>query len=86
MSDASRRVLTAMRVGGAYLCADPDVCFLVGSDRISAMLFQQAIPPCYEEAVRFEDRKMLYNEKQQRKLTAFANEFLLNVGDQQDLE
>ena len=50
------------------------------------MLFQQAIPPCYEEAVRFEDRKMLYNEKQQRKLTAFANEFLLNVGDQQDLE
>ena len=50
------------------------------------MLFQQAIPPCYEEAVRFEDRKMLYNEKQQRKLTAFANEFLLTVGDQQDLE
>ena len=68
------------------LCCDPDMTFLVGADAAYAMSFQQANPPVYEEAVRFEDNKLLYNERHQRKLTVFANEWLGNIRDQQNLQ
>lgn len=65
------------------LCQDPEMVFLVNELGIFPMTFQQAIPPIYQEAVRFEGEGIRYFAKLQRDLTKFANDWLKNIKAQQ---
>jgi len=67
-------------------CCDPDMTFLVGKDAVYAMTFeQQGGLPIYQVAMKFEDGKLLTNEKLQQQLTLFACEWMTNINEQQSL-
>lgn len=65
------------------LCQDPEMVFLVNDLGVFPMTFQQAIPPVYQEAVRFEGERMHYFPRMQRDLTKFANDWMKNIRHQQ---
>ena len=65
------------------LCQDPEMTFLVNDTGVYAMTFQQAMPSVYQEAVRLEDEGVRYNQRLQRDLTRFANDWLKNIQAQQ---
>lgn len=65
------------------LCQDPEMTFLVNETGVYAMTFQQAIPPIYQEAVRLEEDGVRYNQRHQRDLTSFANDWMKNIQSQQ---
>lgn len=65
------------------LCQDPEMTFLVNDTGVFPMTFQQAMPAVYQEAVRLEDEGVKYNQRLQRDLTSFANDWLKNIQSQQ---
>ena len=68
------------------LCQDPEMLFLAHkSGRVYPMMFQQAIPPIYEESLFREDGKWKVNPRLQAQHTTFANMWLKNIKEQQEL-
>lgn len=61
------------------LCQDPEITFLVNDTGVYAMTFQQAIPAIYQEAVRLEEDGVRYNQRLQRDLASFANDWRKNI-------
>ena len=67
------------------LCQDPEMLFLLHkSGRVYPMMFQQAIPPAYEESIFFDDGWKL-NKRLQAEHTRFANLWLKNIKEQQNI-
>ena len=66
------------------LCCDPDMTFLVNDTGVYPLTFQQAIPPIYQVAAEVtDDGSVRWNQKLQRDLTRFANDWMRNIQDQQ---
>ena len=68
------------------MCQDPEMLFLAHqSGRVYPMMFQQAIPPVYEESLFRENGKWKVNHRLQHQHTTFANMWLKNIKSQQKL-
>ena len=69
------------------LCQDPEMLFIKHkSGQVIPTMFQQAIPPIYEESmVQNEDGKWGIRAKLQAEHTRFANMWLKNIKAQQRL-
>ena len=68
------------------MCQDPEMLFLAHkSGRVYPMMFQQAIPPIYEESLFQEGGKWKINIRLQARHTTFANMWLKNIKEQQEL-
>lgn len=68
--------------------ADPDMTFLVTEEQeIYPMTFQQDNLALYQQAIEAHDGESLqYDKKLQADLTSFANQWMQNIKDQQDLK
>ncbi len=70
-------------------CADPDMEFLVtATNAVMPMTFQQDIPPVYQQVLRVSDdgNRLEFADRAQASITEFANQWLVNIEDQQDLD
>ena len=73
------------------MCADPDMTFLVGQPSEAApiavypLTFEQALPPVYQVAARFEGGTLIHKPALQADITRFANSWMSNIAQQQDL-
>ena len=73
------------------MCADPDMTFLVvgpsdGSPlAVFPMTFDQSLPPRYDVAAWFEGGQLMSKRNLQADLTRFANFWMSNIAQQQDL-
>ena len=73
------------------MCADPDMTFLVGQPSEAApiavypLTFEQALPPVYQVAARFEGGSLIHKPALQADITRFANSWMSNIAQQQDL-
>ncbi len=73
------------------MCADPDMTFLVEQPTEEApiavypLTFEQALPPVYQVAARFEGGTLIHKAALQADITRFANSWMLNIAQQQDL-
>jgi len=67
------------------MCCDPDMTFLCSVKGILPMSFEQAIPPIYQVSVRIVDGAMHSNEALQAEHCRFADQWLANIAQQQNL-
>ncbi|MEQ8787453.1 MAG: hypothetical protein RIC55_14210 [Pirellulaceae bacterium] len=67
------------------LCADPEMTFLVGDGAIYPMTFRQDNIAYSEVAMFFDEGKLMINEEAQTRLVVFAQEWLSNIAEQQNL-
>ena len=73
------------------MCCDPDMTFLVGQPSEAApiavypLTFEQALPPVYQVAARFEGGSLIHKPALQADITRFANSWMSNIAQQQDL-
>jgi len=69
------------------MCQDPEMCFIVhkSSGKVFPCMFQQAIPPVYEESLFMDDGKWKFKPAMQKDHVSFANMWLKNIKDQQSL-
>lgn len=66
------------------LCQDPEMLFLKTKGSVFPCMFQQAIPPIYQESI-FYDNGWKVRNKMQKDHTSFANQWLVNIKEQQNL-
>lgn len=67
------------------LVCDPDMTFLYyPAGHVSPMTFEQG-GVMYQVAAKFDDGRLLFNSKQQAEITTFANQWMLNIKEQQGL-
>lgn len=67
------------------LCQDPEMLFLrTSAGAVVPTMFQQAIPPVYEESIFFDGGWKL-RRRMQREHAEFAEMWLRNINEQQDL-
>ena len=70
------------------MCQDPEMLFIKHKNgKVFAAMFQQAIPPVYEEGVFFDMDSGAWkvNKRMQADHTSFANMWLKNIKEQQGL-
>ncbi len=66
------------------LVCDPDCTFLVTKGNVFPMTFEQG-GIVYQVAAKFEEGKILFNQKLQAEITTFANGWMQNIKEQQRL-
>jgi len=67
------------------MCQDPEMCFIKTKlGKVYPCMFQQAIPPIYQESIFF-DNGWKCKTKMQKDHTQFANMWLINIKEQQGL-
>lgn len=67
------------------LCQDPEMCFIVNPLGVFPCMFQQAAPPVYQESIFLEGAEWKCRRKLQSDHTNFANQWLRNIAEQQNL-
>ena len=73
------------------MCCDPDMTFLSyqptdrGPLEVFPMTFQQALPPRFDVGIEISGRKILLRRNVQADITRFANFWMSNIAQQQDL-
>lgn len=67
------------------LMSDPQMEFLVTADGTCFPLVFEQSGFIYQDAVRFEDGKILVAKKLQADIASFANDWMVNIKEQQDL-
>jgi len=68
------------------MCCDPDMTFMVTKvGSVWPMTFQQAIPPVYHESAVYASGITVKDEKRQRELVEFANQWMRNIDEQQEI-
>lgn len=69
---------------GDQVC-DPDMTFLYyPAGHVSPMTFEQG-GMLYQVAAKFDEGRLLFNSKVQAEITQFANQWMLNIKEQQGL-
>ena len=65
---------------------DPEMVFLKATNgNVYPTMFQQAIPPIYQESIFFEHSKWHIIKRMQADHTSFANMWIINIKEQQNL-
>ena len=64
---------------------DPEMCFLKIGSQFFPCMFQQANMGLYEESIFMKDNTMKYNPRMQKDHALFANMWMKNIKDQQNL-
>ena len=66
--------------------ADPDMEFLVNKLGIFPMTYQLDGLGIFQRAIEIRDGRLLYARKLQNQLKNFANDWMININEQQDLQ
>lgn len=67
------------------MCQDPEMTFFKRDGKYYPVSFQMAIPPVYEESIWVEDEQIRFKPGLQRNHKDFANQWMLNIKEQQNL-
>ena len=68
------------------MCQDPEMVFLLHkSGRVYPIMFQQAIPPVYQQSMYMKDGEWKLNPRTQREHAKFANMWFKNRKEQQNI-